>query len=311
MNCSSVMSDSDDTDILLLIPPNFFLTETNLNESPTNYEMFRSNLEQPQPIKPTTPVVTRSSPGNQPNKSITQSSSVQQLLHGSKDGYPVPTTPSNYQLKYRPYSDGPCISSSSVNNMSRFHRSCDAPLRYIGSAEALNSMYDESEKLLADSRSSSSPLRPRPTITKSANVGMECPSERIACLSSKKMSDWKMSQEPSAAVATTATRKQDDELINLTNVWNSNLDFKSNTNTTTELEEERLRRRQCERNIAMLQTQLNQYQNKFSDIIKIDQAKNDTLSKLHNTNSWYVPKYSTLLRYVPLAIPLINISSFI
>lgn len=293
MNCNSVMSDSDDTDILLLIPPNFFLTETNLNESPTNYEMFRSNLEQAQPIKPTT-VVTRSSPGNQPNKSITQSSSVQQLLHGSKDGYAVPTTPlSHYQLKYRPYSEGPCQSSASANNMSRFHRSCEAPLHYIGSAEALNSMYDESEKLLANSRSSSSPLRPRPTTT-NANFGMEFPSERVACLSSKKMSDWKMSQEPTTttAMATAATataiRKQDDELINLTNVWNSNLDFKSNTNASSELEEERLRRRQCERNIALLQTQLNQYQNKFSDIIKIDQAKNDTLSKLHNTNSRYV-----------------------
>lgn len=294
MTCNSVMSDSDDTDILLLIPPNFFLTETDLNESPTNYEMFRSNLEQSQPIKPTITAVTRSSPGNQSNKSITQSQNVQQLLHGSKDGYPVPTTPSNHHLMHRPYSDGPCISSSSINNMSRFHQSCDAPLCYSGSAEALDSMYDDSEKLLANARSSSSPLRPRPKIT-NANVGMECSSERIACLSSRKMSDWKMSQEPSAATAA-ATRKQDDKLINLTNVWNSNLDFKGNTNATNELEEERLRRRQCERNIAMLQTQLNQYQNKFSDIIKIDRAKNDTLSKLHNTNSRYVPNCMFPLR---------------
>lgn len=284
------MSDSDDTDILLLIPPNFFLTETNLNESPTNYEMFRSNLEQSQPIKPTT-LATRSSPGNQNNKSITQSSSVQQLSHGSKDigcGGMVPTTPTQYQLKYRPYGDGPCSSSAPANNMSRFHhRSCDAPLHYIGSSDVLNSMYDEAEKLMAN-RSFSSPLRPRPTTA--ANIGMEFPSERVTCLSSKKMSDWKMSQEATTMTATAApgTRKQDDDLISLANVWNSNLDFKSNTNASTELEEERLRRRQCERNITLLQTQLNQYQNKFSDVIKIDQAKNDTLTKLHNTNSRYV-----------------------
>lgn len=285
------MSDSDDTDILLLIPPNFFLTETHLNESLTNYEMFRSNLEQTQPTKPAT-LVTRSSPGNQNNKSITQSSSAQQLSHGSRDvGGVVPTTPSQYQFKYRPYGDGPYTPSTSspavaaaaaANNMSRFHqhRSCDAPLHYISSAEVLNSMYDESEKLLAN-RSSSSPIRPWPTTT--TNIGMEIPSERAACLSSKKMSDWKMSQEATAAAV--ATRKQDDDLISLTNVWNSNLDFKSNANASTELEEERLRRRQCERNIAMLQTQLHQYQNKFTDVIKIDQAKNDTLTKLHNTNS--------------------------
>lgn len=278
MNCelNFVMSDSDDTDILLLIPPNFFLTETNLNESPTNYEMFRSNLEQPQPIHQTA-LVTRS-PGNQ-NKSITQSSSAQYLSHGSKDGMPI--TPSQFQ-NYRPYNEP----SPSSNNMSRFHRSCDAPLHYISSAEVLNSMYDESEKLLAN-RSSSSPLRrsiaTTTTTATMANIGNEFTSERVGCLSSKKMSDWKMSQEA-------VTRKPDDDLISLTNVWNANLDFKTNTNTTNtnEIEEERLRRRQCERNIALLQTQLNQYQNKFTDVIKIDQAKNDTLTKLHNTNSRFV-----------------------
>lgn len=247
------MSDSDDTDILLLIPPNFFLTET--NESP-NYEMFRSNLEQP----------TVKSSGLSPrrfDKSANQSTNI--LLSQSKDLFVTPP-----QLKYRPYNE-PSPAMSNLTHLSHCNRSYERPNlptclgnvpTCLGSTE-----YDSTAKCVPNRRSSS-PLR-------RSNINREF--ERIDSLSSKKMSDWKTSvDEP----------RQHDDLVSLTNVWNENLDFKGTTTSrSTELDEERLKRRQCERNISLLQSQLNQYQNKFTDVIKIDQAKNDTLAKLHDTNS--------------------------
>lgn len=251
------MSDSDDTDILLLIPPNFFLTETHLHESP-NYQMFRSSLEQ-RPIK------TALSP-----RKLDKSTSIH--LSHSKDLFTTPTQPSP-QLKYRPFNEA----SPSMNISNYQNRSSD-PLNCISTNDVINAMYEESEKLVA-SRKSPSPLR-KPNY-------LDFSSEHAANFSSKKMSDWKISGDSS--------RQYQDDLISLNNIWNNKLDLKNTTNQSTDLEEERLRRRQCERNISLLQSQLNQYQNKFTDVIKIDQAKNDTLTKLHNTNSRYETTASLII----------------
>lgn len=242
------MSDSDDTDILLLIPPNFFLTESHLNESP-NYEMFRSSLEQPARKATLSP--------RRCDKSVNQSNSL--VVSQSKDLFTTPP-----QLKYRPYNE-----PSPTINISNFQRSSER-LHCIGTHERATASYEDVDKLMPNRRSSS------PITRANTSIGKEFRGDKADQLSSKKMSDWRRGgDEP----------RIHDELISLTNVWNNNLDFKSTASHSTELEEERLRRRQCERNISLLQSQLNQYQNKFSDVIKIDQAKNDTLAKLHDTNS--------------------------
>lgn len=233
------MSDSDDTDILLLIPPNFFITETNLNESPS-YVMFRSNLE---------PRSVKSSPGKF-DKSIDGA-----MQFGSQVKDSVTTPP---QLYYRPYNEP-------SPSMSALHRTTDR-LTGISPSEVKSKMYGDFDRSM-----DRSPLD-RYNKSNVASRSREFSSEKVGNLSSKKMSEWRSSIED-----------QQDDLVSLTNVWNHNLDFKSNH--STDLEEERLKRRHCERNIALLQTQLNQYQSKFSDALKIDQAKNDTLSKLHETNA--------------------------
>lgn len=238
------MSDSDDTDILLLIPPNFFLTETHLNES-TSYDMFRTNLEQ-------RTVKTSVSPRHGEHTSANQSNNF--MLSQSKDLFMSPS-----QLKYRPYKEpDPSI------NTPHFHRSFERE-NCIGS--------NDTDMCKPPNRRSSSPIRK----LNFSHTNREYSDERVGNLSSKKMSDWKSGGDDE--------RRQHDDLVSLTNVWNKNLDFRSSNHQSSELEEERLRRRQCERNISLLQSQLNQYQNKFTDVIKIDQAKNDTLAKLHDTNS--------------------------
>lgn len=248
------MSDSDDTDILLLIPPNFFLTETKLNASP-NYEMFRSNLDQR----------TMKSTGSPRNfdKSANQSTNI--LLSHSKDAPLIPS-----QHKYRPYEE-----ATPLTNMSHFRRSF----------ERLN--YDDTDKV----RSNRRPNSPTTKLNQS-HIGREYLGDHIGNLSSQKMSEWKVNSEETQRQR---HQNQDDRVCS-TNVWNNNLEFQSLTTHSTELEEERLRRRQCERNITLLQSQLNQYQNKFTDVIKIDQAKNDTLAKLHNTNSRLAPIYAVYVK---------------
>lgn len=57
------------------------------------------------------------------------------------------------------------------------------------------------------------------------------------------------------------------------------------TCTLAKLEEESLRRKQCERTIHSLEQQIQQFQDKYSDVIKMDQTKNEAMSRLHSTNS--------------------------
>lgn len=57
------------------------------------------------------------------------------------------------------------------------------------------------------------------------------------------------------------------------------------TCTLAKMEEESLRRKQCERTIYSLEQQIKQFQDKYSDVIKMDQTKNEAMSRLHSTNS--------------------------
>lgn len=57
------------------------------------------------------------------------------------------------------------------------------------------------------------------------------------------------------------------------------------TCTSSKLEEESLRRKQCERTIHSLEQQIQQFQDKYADVIKMDQTKNEAMSRLHSTNS--------------------------
>lgn len=61
--------------------------------------------------------------------------------------------------------------------------------------------------------------------------------------------------------------------------------LKKCTCTSSKLEEESLRRKQCERTIHSLEQQIQQFQDKYADVIKMDQTKNDAMSRLHSTNS--------------------------
>lgn len=57
------------------------------------------------------------------------------------------------------------------------------------------------------------------------------------------------------------------------------------TCTSAKMEEESLRRKQCERRIQCLEQQIQQFQDKYSDVIKMDQTKNEAMNRLHTTNT--------------------------
>lgn len=67
--------------------------------------------------------------------------------------------------------------------------------------------------------------------------------------------------------------------------YTESITSKKSTYTLAKLEEESLRRKQCERTIHSLEQQIQQFQDKYSDVIKMDQTKNEAMSRLHSTNS--------------------------
>lgn len=274
------MSDSDDTDILLLIPPNFFLTNTNLDES-LNYDLFQSHLQ------------TRTMENYSADKAMHYNS--YSMNPCSKDSFSTPTSKSMIdQLKYQKYTNpSPNTSNTFTPNSKTSPISYGKPYaeqirRKLSPAQydkhsddvVLDEIDDYLEKCHFDqSTNSFDKMKQQHDIR--ANI-FSTPKQQlkplqteiVTNLSSKKMSEWDAGLQKSM--------NQNDQLISLANVWQQK---EQTSEFSAEFEEEKLRRRQCERSNQNLQNQLQQCQSKYSDAIKMDQTKNEAMARLHSTNS--------------------------
>lgn len=286
------MSDSDDTDILLLIPPDFFLTEKSLDDS-LSYELFQSNLHESS-MRPIT-TMTSSNPHHSHSHGMDSH---------CKEYFSTPTSRHiTDQFKCKKY---PGKSPSMCDS----HKYCDAtsstPYRTSNAPLPRSSMLidltpkkndgavlEEIDCFLdkctlnqpaPSSFSYSNMYEPNvqshehQLITPKQRVPQTKPFEKeiVSNLSATKMSEWNSGIQKSI--------NHDDQLISLTNVWEHD-EPKQKTCDAAAFEEEKLRRRQCERSIQNLQNQLQQCQNKYSDAIKLDQTKNEAMARLHSTNS--------------------------
>lgn len=74
--------------------------------------------------------------------------------------------------------------------------------------------------------------------------------------------------------------REEPPLISLSQLWGAD----GNAETST-MQEERLRRQHCEREIQALQTRLLEYQQKISVAMKIDNSKDEAIGRLQKTNS--------------------------
>lgn len=302
-----VMSDSDDTDILLLIPPDFFLTEANAS---INYESFQSQLKERTYANASDPLTF--------DQSVQQS--VQRSMDSSKSYFtPTKSKCDQQSFAYRKYE------RNSPHNVTSFSSSYDtsklynlpsstpyiAPrsqLQYSSPPKKHDSLVlDRFDRYLAkcsideNKRASDPGLRTSEAAAAARESGatrkvIDQPAQHIQryaakpteeeilnSLVSNKMSDWNSGLQKST------TQHDEQQLISLAKVWDGDDRGKcaaATTSTTSNaLQEQELRIRQYERTIQNLQTQLKQYQDKCSDAIKMDQTKNEALARLHETNS--------------------------
>lgn len=303
------MSDSDDTDILLLIPPNFFLTEANAS---LNYDSFQSQLKEKTHANASDPLI--------------YNHSVKRSMDSSKSYFtPTKSRCEQPSFAYRKY-DQPCpqaaasFSSPSIASKlfpsstpylaPRAHLSYPSPPkkhdplmldrvdRYLGKCTIEENRRPSAAEVRhsLDERRSDAGL---PAHDTSATKHMiETPGQHIQRYASKpseddilnslvsnKMSDWNSGLQKSMT-------QNDEGLISLASVWNGDdrgkCDAVTTTTTNNAFQEQELRIRQYERTIQNLQTQLKQYQDKCSDAIKMDQTKNEALARLHEDNSRWI-----------------------
>lgn len=275
------MSDSDDTDFLLLIPPNFFVANTNLDDS-LSYERFESNLHTDNMDHyPSDKTHTHKCCGNNSFSTPTSKNVLDQFNYqkysnpnGSFNScLTVNTTnkhadrisPAKVQLQTSSWVDG-------VQN----HQKPSSPYQAGGGVLSEIDNYLEkctiSQPINGCEQLNGSTLLSTPKHCDGKSKPLQ--SDIVYNLSAKKMSEWDAGIRKSI--------DQNDQLINMANVW----DGKDQSNDLMgELSEERLRRRQAERSIQSLQNQLRQCQSKYADAIRLDQSKNEAMAKLHQTNS--------------------------
>lgn len=310
------MSDSDDTDILLLIPPDFFLTEANAS---LNYDSFQSQLRErtcanasdrlifeqsvqhsvKHPMDPSKSYFTPTKPRcehqsfanrkyDRPSPHIAASFS---SPYDSSKMYNLPSsTPYTASKSHLQYSSPPKKHDSLVlDRVDRYLGKCSIDeSKRSGDTAVRTSLVERRSDVgtLAHDSSATKKVIETPANHIQRYVPKSTEDDILNSLVSNKMSDWNSGLQKSMT-------QNDEQLISLASVWDDDERVKCDAVTTAAtaaaatnvLQEQELRIRQCERTIQNLQSQLKQYQDKCSDAIKMDQTKNDALARLHETNS--------------------------
>lgn len=292
------MSDSDDTDILLLIPPDFFVAETNLNES----FKYDDSIVVHQPIETTpkrqnilvngkSPRMDRNANKQRQSPSAGGTLKKQSACVGLNKCHvrggatfkspPKPSHPSKTVHK-TPLKSNDDSYLKEIDTYLAGYSSSGTKLRDINAILASNGVTP-----ISFSNNKHECGGVRPTVTEgsnennnalvtgnASNMDRNAMNESLArTLDGGRMSDWCTALQQN-------TQKNDEQLVNLNDIWETDLPA-----TTSDIHEEQLRRRQCERQIQNMQQQITEYQEKILVAIKIDQTKNEALAKLHETNS--------------------------
>lgn len=297
------MSDSDDTDILLLIPPNFFLTEANAS---LNYDSFQSQLKEKNYTNASDPLiydhsVKRSMDSSKSYFTPTKSRCEQPSFAYRKYDQPCPqaaasfsspatksfpsSTPYLAPRTHLPYSSPPKKHDSlMLERVDRYLGKCTIDEnRRADDVQVRPSLVERRSDAGATQHDSSATKHMIETQAQHIQRYASKPTEDdiLNSLVSNKMSDWNSGLQKSMT-------HNDEALISLASVWNGDDRGKCDaaaTTTNNAFQEQELRIRQYERTIQNLQTQLKQYQDKCSDAIKMDQTKNEALARLHEDNS--------------------------
>lgn len=251
------MSDSDtNTDVLLLIPPDFFLVDSSDNESDLN-SIRSNNIGAFAPKQ----MYTNSNCSELQSINARLSTIENCFATGSSDITSISTSttvkPRNY-LNFLNEMDHKGMESPSKLNHStpKYSRRLSSEYNSPNRKNDGNVLKDIDRFLLDNKRSvENNPIRDFDLANKALmkhNFMME------------------------------NNKNRDDEpLMSLNEMWGSG----GQSNEHFSIQEERLRREHCEKSIQVLQSKCLEYQQKISVAIKIDKTKDDALSKLHENNT--------------------------
>lgn len=277
------MSDSDDTDILLLIPPDFFVNESNFNAS-IDYNLFESKLQE----KTLTTTL-----------GLSQNSGTNRMdpLNSSLRSFHTPHSKCHHQsLEYRRFDRVSPVTQFTSPSAARFtdfpsstpfgiqkSHSCDD--RGIGEVDrhfGSLSLGNRIEPIVSDairkmSPSSNFPKSPADNFHRYTSKPTE--DDILKSFSSNRMTDWSSGLQKSA--------EKNERLIDMTAVW-AKEENKLNASTSNKVQQEsdsQLIIKQLERTVENLQSQLRQCEAKYSDAQKMELSKNDALKHLHAANA--------------------------
>lgn len=319
------MSDSDDTDILLLIPPDFFISEPTLKASAdynliekivhkggnfnkvdelgkvcNRYDAEKMDLHKnPLYLTPKSHSYSSSkqfeykryeekSPGGQSAFTIATSERLWDPINSTPNKELKPSAFVTQPLsEIQKKTDGNILEE--IDQYLGQHQYVPPHSKDTGKLQSVSklSTHFGSKDATIDSRLSTSSGISRQTgkpmtskIYGAEEAGRN--DEVLTNLVGTKMSDWSLGLQQNSSV-------HEEGLINLNKIWHDE-GRANHADESKSLEEERLKCRQYKRTIQSLQNQLKQYQDKYSDVIKIDKTKNDALARLHDTNSRQVNK---------------------
>lgn len=302
------MSDSDDTDILLLIPPDFFLAETSFFEKSSADLMSFSSLDLPTTIKPITSFRSYSncsSHNNQLIKIDQQIANLEQESINNNQNYKCNLT-SNEVFNWETnnsFDTDYCIMNR-TSPIKQLNYSTPKQQRINGDIHNKSLRLDfgvtpqhDNEKFLlkeidyylGDSNSNTSAThnnmaRNLSAATQQTNnvhsLAVETLKRHNSMLQSNYVGKQPQPNFPSNRYSINDPKSEEPPLISLSQIWGP----EGETETST-MHEERLRRKHCEREIQTLQTKLLEYQQKISVAMKIDKSKDEAICRLQETNS--------------------------
>lgn len=313
------MSDSDDTDVLLLIPPDFFVAETASSansdfmadadispipiENSQNFNYYSSHSFE---LKQLNREILKLEQGYHPlSDNITSNSSFckQRLdsvencsffsdchrmssLSPSKLHHSTPkNTPSQRKLDFLPKSKPELSKSTSapppLYHNQNFLKEIDGFLHDNNSTTNNNGISDLGSSNVHALASEA--LRKHNSMLDAQHSRQYRTEYQDNLNSSKKIVDENKTQlkwpKNNFNLQHNGSNPATKPLISLCDIWGP-----EGQTEIPSLHEERLRREHCEKQIQSLQVRLLEYQQKISVAIKIDKSKDEAIAKLHATN---------------------------
>ncbi|XP_055602085.1 CAP-Gly domain-containing linker protein 1 [Uranotaenia lowii] len=278
------MSDSDDTDILLLIPPDFFNLETSAGTPFPNSE-FSGALGPYQRGQPRTLEIFDSRDSFSFNDSLGINSyrSTLQTMSGKSHEY-RPSGPTGFSHQSCPGGD-------------YFYSTPNKPQHITSTAHPRNELLNEIDQFLqVDKTPANGPKSPQHSLIDMNNVSVhDYPSLTASDFNSlnrgvpqkppRHASDQPLSigsGSSSAFLRPPGVGIQERQqqlrapLLSLSEIWNAN----AVNQDSSKVQEERLRRQHCERNIHLLQARLLEYEQKIAVAIDVDKEKEAIILRL-------------------------------